>query len=129
MPFRLLGHPIDEGQCRRGVIRSAGAMKQLREIPPNMAYLFYMIRQGLLRELYKVQGHSSSGTTEWDWTKFEAQPGLGGVGSDAGEVNANIACEGNSTPIKACETPQVPAMWQALPVEAKAAIKANVRHL
>jgi len=79
--------------------------------------------------LYKVQGHSSSGTTEWDWTKFESQNGAGGTGTVAGEVIPNTTCEGNSIPIKAGETQQVPGMWQALPVEAKATIKANVRHL
>lgn len=30
-------------------------------------------RQGLLRDLYKAQGHSASGLIEWDWSKFEVQ--------------------------------------------------------
>lgn len=80
--------------------------------------------QGLLRELYKIQGHSYSGATEWDWSKFEAQPG-----SIQGDVTINTACGETSTPVKAGETPQVPGLWQALPVEAKAAIKANVRRV
>lgn len=94
----------------------------------NAARSAYFLRhlQGLLRELYKMQGHSSSGTTEWDWTKFEAQPGLGGVGTVAGEAIANTTCEGNSIPLKTGENPQAPRMWQALPVEAKATTKANV---
>lgn len=31
--------------------------------------------QGLLRELFKAQGYSVTGSVEWDWTKYEAQPG------------------------------------------------------
>lgn len=72
--------------------------------------------QGLLRELCKAQGHSSPGVTEWDWSKFEAQPGLGGVGDIAGEVV-----------VKAGETSQVPGPWQALPVDSKPTTKTNVR--
>lgn len=65
----------------------------------------------------KVQGHSSPGVTEWDWSKFEAQPGLGGVGDNAGEVV-----------VKAGETPQAPCPWQALPVDSKTTTKTDVRH-
>lgn len=71
-----------------------------------------------------MQGHSSSGAPQWDWSKFDAQPG-----SITGDAVADNACAENSTPIKAGETPQVPGLWQALPVEAKATIKANVRRL
>ncbi|CAM9198370.1 unnamed protein product [Ectocarpus sp. 13 AM-2016] len=34
---------------------------------PNIPYL-----QGLLRELYKAQGHSTTGPMDWDWSKFDA---------------------------------------------------------
>lgn len=76
------------------------------------------LSQGLLRELCKVQGHSSPGVIEWDWSKFEVQPGLGGVGDNAGEVV-----------VKAGETLQVPGPWQALPIDSKATTKPNVRRL
>lgn len=71
--------------------------------------------QGLLRELYKVQGHSSSGVTEWDWSKFETQPGLSGVGENVREVE------------KGGEPSQVPDLGQALPTDSKTTPKMNVR--
>eukprot|EP00903_Cladosiphon_okamuranus_P013275 g12377.t1 len=85
------------------------------EAKPNVPYL-----QGLLRELYKVQGHPSSGAPDWDWSKFEAQPG-----SIEGDAIVNTACGETSTPIKTAEAPQVPDVWQAPPVEAKT-VKANI---
>ncbi|CAM9764725.1 unnamed protein product, partial [Discosporangium mesarthrocarpum] len=54
------------------------------EAKPNISYL-----QGLLRELYKSQGYSSSGPIEWDWTKYEINsPTSGGV-SNAGGKSQN----------------------------------------
>ncbi|CAN0235492.1 unnamed protein product, partial [Ectocarpus fasciculatus] len=73
--------------------------------------------QGLLRELYKVQGHSPSGNTEWDWSKFEGGPGRGGV--------ENVSGEAIVTSDKPGET-QVPGVWQAVPAEVKGTTKANM---
>lgn len=57
------------------------------EAKPNVPYL-----QGLLRDLFKVQGHTSSATTEWDWEKFES-PYVSGVGDNtAGETRPTTGC-------------------------------------
>ncbi|CAM9140283.1 unnamed protein product [Ectocarpus sp. 12 AP-2014] len=82
------------------------------EAKPNVPYL-----QGLLRELYKVQGHSPSGTPEWDWSKFEGGSGRGGVESISGEAIATSDNPGET---------QVPGVWQAVPAEVKATTKANL---
>lgn len=65
-----------------------------------------------------MQGHSPSGTPEWDWSKFEGGSGRGGV--------ENVSGEAIATSDKPGET-QVPGMWQAVPAEVKATTKANVR--
>lgn len=83
--------------------------------------------QGLLRELYKSQGHSSSGTTEWDWSIYEAHLEPGGAENNAAVTSMNPDCrEHPTTTVKGGEIAQVPALWQTRPVDAKAA-RTNVR--
>lgn len=40
-----------------------------------MCFDFVALVQGLLRELYKAQGHSTAGSMDWDWNKFDSSPG------------------------------------------------------
>lgn len=59
------------------------------EAKPNVPYL-----QGLLRDLYKVQGYASSATTEWDWGKFESPSSVLRVGdtTTAGDTRPSTGC-------------------------------------
>lgn len=82
-----------------------------------------------MRDLYKVQGHSFSGTTEWDWSKYEAQPGLGGADNAAGDAVNSGGRDNILTTAKAVEIKQGPPLWQAIPAEAKVATRMNVRRI
>eukprot|EP00752_Nemacystus_decipiens_P015070 g13425.t1 len=58
---------------------------------PNVPYL-----QGLLRELYKAQGHATAGSMEWDWSKFDSLPGSSKCETSCGGGVATTAAAGDS---------------------------------
>lgn len=52
--------------------------------------------QGLLRELYKAQGHSTIGSTDWDWNKFDSSPGSSRSEGSSGGGMATTAAAGDN---------------------------------
>lgn len=46
-----------------------------------------------MRDLYKSQGHSTTGKLEWDWTRFEEQAPPDAGGADGGRTAASCARE------------------------------------
>lgn len=87
----------------------------------------FVYAQGLLRELYQIQGHSSSGSTEWDWSKYDIPTRSGGTDIGAGDVVVSSGDGGNATPmVTSAELPQGTIPWQAIPVDPKTSITINV---
>lgn len=87
----------------------------------------FVYAQGLLRELYQIQGHSSSDSMEWDWSKYDLPTRSGGTDIGAGDVVVSSGDGGNATPmVTAAELIQGTIPWQAIPVDAKTSIKINV---
>lgn len=91
----------------------------------DMALPYYA--QGLLRELYQLQGHSSPGSTEWDWSKYEVPTSSGATDSGARDVVISSGGGDIATPIvTAAELTQGTIPWQESPVDTKTSTGVNV---
>lgn len=63
---------------------------------PMVCFDSVALVQGLLRELYKAQGHSTTGCMEWDWSKFDSSPGSNRGESSPGGGMATTAAAGDN---------------------------------
>lgn len=106
---------------RREVVTPKKVLAAILSTEATVISVCVLYAQGLLRELYKVQGHSSSATVEWDWGKFESPSVSGGADHTAGDVLPATGCgvipAGQE---KVCGIMHVPAFGQDHPTEAKA---------
>lgn len=59
------------GKCTSTFRLSVGVERE----DPLACFDSVALVQGLLRELYKAQGHSTTGSMDWDWNKFDSIPG------------------------------------------------------
>lgn len=71
-----------------------------REIP-LVCFDSVALVQGLLRELYKAQGHSTTGSIDWDWNKFDSSPGSSRSESSSGGGMATTPAAGYNEAAKA----------------------------
>lgn len=57
--------------------------------------------QGLMRELYKAQGHSTTGPMDWDWHKFDSSAGPSRSESSSGGGVVTTGVPGNNGVVEA----------------------------